>query len=174
MVTEHPDHLKEAGGEFLSAITVKFNVSDPKTKSDGYEFGPRFVTVDANGNIDWNVKPNHYEPGTYEFYVMSLDAWGNSKNINELTPGDHIYGKMIMTIGQNGRDEMEFQLYLADLAEKFGCDQSSLKTIHAQFGRIGGQWVSCAGTSTGPIVGLALSLGVVVAAYGLKKRRKIM
>ncbi len=174
VVTEHPDHLKEAGGEFLSAITVKFNVSDPKTKSDGYEFGPRFVTVDANGNIDWNVKPNHYEPGTYEFYVMSLDAWGNSKNINELTPGDHIYGKMIMTIGQNGRDEMEFQLYLADLAEKFGCDQSSLKTIHAQFGRIGGQWVSCAGTSTGPIVGLALSLGVVVAAYGLKKRRKIM
>ena len=61
-----------------------------------------------------------------------------------------------------------------ELAEKFGCDQSSLKTIHAQFGRIGGQWVSCAGTSTGPIVGLALSLGVVVVAYGLKKRRKIM
>lgn len=174
VVTEHPDHLKEAGGEFLSAITIKFNVSDPKTKSNGYEFGPRFVMVDAEGNIDWNVKPRHYKPGTYEFYVMSLDAWGNSKNINELTPGDHIYGKMIMTIGENGRDEMEFQLYLADLAEKFGCDQSSLKTIHAKFGRIGGQWVSCAGTSTGPIVGLALSLGVVVAAYGLKKRRKVM
>ena len=73
-----PEHLNEAGGEFTQAVTFKFN--------DSYNqvLYPRFVTVDEQGNINWNPKRDRLSDGTYEFYMFDTSAWGTSKNINEL------------------------------------------------------------------------------------------
>ena len=99
--TVMPEHLNEAGGEFTQAVTFKFN--------DSYNqvLYPRFVTVDEQGNINWNPKRDGLSDGTYEFYMFDTSAWGTSKNINELNDADICYGKMIVTVGSN-RDECEF------------------------------------------------------------------
>ena len=87
-------------------------------------FYPRFVTVDANGTIDWNPRRAGLPEGTYEYHIVSRDAWGQSQNISNLQEMDQIYGKMIMTIGTNGKDEMEYYLELPMIAKKLGVDET--------------------------------------------------
>ena len=154
-----PEHLNEAGGEFTQAVTFKFN--------DSYNqvLYPRFVTVDEQGNINWNAKLGGLSEGTYEFYMFDTSAWGTSKNINELNDADICYGKMAVTVGSN-RDECEFYFDLEKVAQKLGCDASDFKQISAQFGRLGQQWINTAGASSGAWFGLficiAATCGVVV------------
>lgn len=154
-----PEHLNEAGGEFTQAVTFKFN--------DSYNqvLYPRFVTVDEQGNINWNAKLGGLSEGTYEFYMFDTSAWGTSKNINELNDADICYGKMTVTVGSN-RDECEFYFDLEKVAQKLGCDASDFKQISAQFGRLGQQWINTAGASSGAWLGLficiAATCGVVV------------
>lgn len=49
--------------------------------------------------------------------------------------------------------------------------QSDMKTFHVNYVRIGPQWISCGGTSTGPILGILLCLAVVVIAQVYRKKR---
>ena len=133
-------------------------------------FYPRFVTVDANGNINWNPQLAGLPEGTYEYYIASTDAWHTSANINNLNEMDQMYGKMMMTVGKDGKDEMEFYLELPKIAKKLGVDETDLKEIAAQFGRIGQQWIYTAGTSTGPIVGVGLCILTAGLILWYKKR----
>lgn len=175
VVTGMPQHLQEAGQEFTEAITIAFNQSQEKLANGTYDqkmaFYPRFVTVDASGNINWNPKLSGLPEGTYEFYIASTDAWHTSQNINNLNEMDLLYGKMMMTIAKDGKDEMEFYLELPMVAKKLGVDETDLKEIAAQFGRIGQQWIFTAGTSTGPIVGVVLCVAAVGAVFWYRKRK---
>lgn len=167
VVTEHPDHLEEGGGEFAYAVSITFNGNrdyDPNSN-----FYPRLVAVDGNGNINWN--PTFpLGKGTYEFYLASTDTWATSTNINDLHEPDQLYGRMIMTIGDD-KDECEFIVDLKLLAEKFGCDASDFKLIEAQFGRIGQEWISTAGSSSGAWLGIGLSVAAVGAVLYWRKKR---
>ena len=175
VVTNMPQHLQEAGQEYTEAITIAFNQSQEKLNSGTYDkkmaFYPRFVTVDASGNINWNPKPSGLPEGTYEYYIASLDAWHTSTNINNLNEMDLLYGKMMMTIAKDGKDEMEFYLDLPMVAKKLGVGETDLKQIAAQFGRIGQQWIYTAGTSTGPVVGVILCVAAVGVVFWYRKRR---
>lgn len=164
VVTNMQAHLNEAGGEFTSAVTVRFN--DEETTS----FYPRFVAVDENGNINWNPQLNGLSQGKYEFYIASSDAWGTSKNINELNKADTLYGKVTVSVG-GSQDEMEYYLNLVKIAEKFGCDSQELKVISAQYGRIGQEWVTTAGASTLPWLILMICL-IIVWVHLLRILRK--
>ena len=174
VVTNMPQHLQEAGGEFTSAITLAFNQSDSDLKSHSWNqqlaFYPRFVTVDTNGNINWNPQLSGLSEGSYEFHIASTDAWATSTNVNNLNDMDQLYGKMIITVGKDGKDEMEFYLELPMIARKLGVGETDLKHIAAQFGRIGQQWLYTAGTSTGPIVGVTLCIATVGLALWYKKK----
>lgn len=67
VVTTMPNHVdkeKDAGGEFMSAVTIKFNNNEKQV------FSPRLVSVDEAGNINWNTPNGGYEDGTYEFYIF--------------------------------------------------------------------------------------------------------
>ena len=125
--------------------------------------------VDGNGNINWDPQfplPN----GTYEFYLASQDAWHTSTNINDLNKMDQLYGKMIMTIGDD-KDECEFYLDYEMLAEKLHCDPSDFKLVEAQFGRIGQQWITTAGSSSGALRGIGLSVAVVGGVLFWRRKR---
>ncbi len=176
VVTTMPQHLQEAGQEFTEAITIAFNQSMDSLKSGSVDqsmvFYPRFVTVDANGTIDWNPRRAGLPEGTYEYHIVSRDAWGQSQNISNLQEMDQIYGKMIMTIGTNGKDEMEYYLELPMIAKKLGVDETSLKEIAAQYGRIGQEWIFTAGTSTGPVAGVAVCIATVGIVLWYKKKKK--
>ena len=174
VTTNMPQHLQEAGGEFTSAVTIAFNQKQSDLQNGTYDqkmaFYPRFVTVDANGNINWNPQLAGLPEGTYEYYIASTDAWHTSANINNLNEMDQMYGKMMMTVGKDGKDEMEFYLELPKIAKKLGVDETDLKEIAAQFGRIGQQWIYTAGTSTGPIVGVGLCILTAGLILWYKKR----
>lgn len=162
--TMMPEHLNEAGGEFTYALSIKFN--------DDYNqiIAPRFVTVDEQGNINWNPKTEDLSEGTYEFYMFDIGSWGTSKNINELNDADICYGKMTITVGSN-RDECEFYIDLDKAAQKFGCDVSDFKQISAQFGRIGQQWINTAGASSGAWLGLFICIAATCGVVVYKKKK---
>ena len=149
---------------FTQAVTFKFN--------DSYNqvLYPRFVTVDEQGNINWNPKSDGLSDGTYEFYMFDTSAWGTSKNINELNDADLCYGKMIVTVGSN-RDECEFYFDLDKVAQKLGCDVSDFKQISAQFGRLGQEWINTAGASSGAWLGLFICIAGTCGVVVYKKKK---
>ena len=162
--TMMPEHLNEAGGEFTYALSIKFN--------DDYNqiIAPRFVTVDEQGNINWNPKTEDLSEGTYEFYMFDIGSWGTSKNINELNDADICYGKMTITVGSN-RDECEFYFDIDKVAQKLGCDVSDFKQISAQFGRMGQQWINTAGASSGAWLGLFICIAATCGVVVYKKKK---
>ena len=145
-------------------MTFKFN--------DSYNqvLYPRFVTVDEQGNINWNPKRNGLSDGKYECYMFDTSAWGTSKNINELNDADICYGKMIVTVGSN-RDECEFYFDLDKVAQKLGCDVSDFKQISAQFGRLGQEWINTAGASSGAWLGLFICIAGTCGVVVYKKKK---
>lgn len=164
--TTMPAHLQEAGQELTEDITFRFNEEASK------DFYPRPIAVDGNGNINWDPERIHLPDGTYEFYLASTDAWHTSTNISDLNEKDQIYGRMMVTIDHSGIDQCEFELYVDKVAEKLGLDESELKTISAQFGRLGQQWVTIAGTSSGPWLGIALCIAAAAAGMVLGRRHR--
>ena len=172
VVTTMPNHVdkeKDAGGEFMSAVTIKFNNNEKQV------FSPRLVLVDEAGNINWNTPNGGYEDGTYEFYIFSThDAWNNAGNIYEDSinrENSEWYGKMTITVKNGVQDECEFYLDLEKVAKKFGCDASDFKRIDAQFGRLGQQWITTAGASSGAWLGLILCVGVTAGVLVYQKKK---
>ena len=174
VVTSMPAHLSEAGGEFASAVSLKLN------DDENLMLTPRFVAVDANGNIDWNPQTSGLAAGTYEFYLASTTTNGTSANINDLKDDDAIYGHAMVTIGAD-KDEMEYVIDIPTLAAHLhagggqdkaetSIDPSSITKFSAQYGRIGQEWVTTAGTSTAPVLGVGLCLAAVGGTYAYRRR----
>ena len=46
-----------------------------------------------------------------------------------------------------------------------------MKYIQAQYINIGTQWIETAGTSSGPVAGVVLSMSVVAGVFGYRKRK---
>ncbi len=176
VVTTMPQHLQEACGEFTAAVTVAFNQSPESLANGSYDqkmaFYPRFVTVDAGGDINWDPQLSGLSEGTYEFFIASADAWHTSANIGNLNEMDQMYGKMMVTVGRDGKDEMEFYLDLPMVAKKLGVDETALREISAQFGRIGQQWIYTAGTSTGAVAGVAVCMVAVGVGLWFQRKKK--
>ena len=164
VVTTMPEHLAEAGGEFMNAVTILFNNNWSQV------FYPRMETVAEDGSINWNTPKGGMADGTYEFYLFSTDAWHNSPSIYDANDMDKWYGKMIVTI-KDGKDECEFYLNLEKVAEKLNCDASDFKRIDAQFGRLGQQWITTAGASSGAWLGLILCVGVTAGVLVRQKKK---
>ena len=60
---------------------------------------------------------------------------------------------------------------LEKAAEKLNCDASDFKRIDAQFGRLGQQWITTAGASSGAWLGLILCVGVTAAVLVRQKKK---
>lgn len=166
--TTMPEHLKESGGEFLWSVTYNFG--------DNRILYPTFAEVDGDGTMHWYSGGATLPEGTHELYIFATDGWHNSTNINNLSAGDTNYGKVTVKVDKAGQvDEMESEIDLATVAKHFQCDTHDFKTIKAQFGRLGQEWIETAGTSTAPWLGTGIAIASVVAAlgiaYGIRRRR---
>ncbi len=174
VVTNMPAHLQEAGGEFTAAVTIRIN-SDKN-------FYPQFVAVDAAGNINYNAQILGLAPGTYEFYMIDSQGWKTATNISQFDESDDsneygnpyhnaVFGRMYVTVSPS-EDHMEYEVDLTTLAAKFGMEPDNIETLHGQWGRIGQQWVTTAGTPTGAGMGLFLCLSTTGIAYLAQRKRK--
>ena len=175
--TVYENHTEnDKGHEFTSGVTIRFN------GRDNLVFHPMNLTADANGNLNWNPQKENLPDGTYRFILADTNGWSGADSfptvksldeyINEWIQEDaqHFYGVMYVTV-KEGRDECEFYLDLAKIAKKLKIDETDMKTIEAQFINIGTQWLVIAGSSSGPVLGVALSCAAVLGVTGYRRRR---
>ncbi len=173
VVTYMQQHLAEAGGEYTSAVTIQVN------NDWGTSFYPEMVLVDGAGNINYTPQLSGLPQGSYEFYMIDSQGWKNATNISEWTDPNSpycgtnaVYGKMLINVGPS-KDDMEYWIDIPTLMAKFGMDAGDAKVLSAQYGRIGQQWVTTAGTSSGPIVGVVLCMSVVACSMIRKRRMEV-
>ena len=179
VVTNMSAHLKEAGGEFTAAVTIRFNEDENKS------FWPQFVAVDADGTINYQPTLKGLAPGTYEFYMIDSQGWKTATNISQFEEAANeeennaygnkyhnaVFGRMYVTVGSS-EDNMEYEADLSVLARRFGMEADEIRTVSGQWGRIGQQWVHTAGTPTGAGVGLFLCLSTTGLAYIAQRKKK--
>lgn len=123
------------------------------------------IQPEKNGNIDWSTQVSRSE-GIH----TNLKAFIGYGNNNECD------SKVAYTVydaehkDNTPGDEVEFSLSLKRLAELTGIPADEMGTITIQNPNIGGQGVSIAGSSTGPVVGVLIAL-LLAAGYVAKKRK---
>lgn len=123
------------------------------------------IQPEKNGNIDWSTQVPRSE-GIH----TNLKAFIGYENNNECD------SKVAYTVydaehkDNTPGDEVEFSLSLKRLAELTGIPADEMGTITIQNPNIGGQGVSIAGSSTGPVVGVLIAL-LLAAGYVAKKRK---
>lgn len=171
--TQMKAHLEANGGDLTNAVSVLVN--------DDWNNAlyMRLVAVDSEGNINWNPQKDGLDNGSYEYYIFATDAWGTSTNISELNSADVCYGKATVLVA-DGEQSMEWYVDTAKLAQRYNIETTDVKTVSAQYGRIGQQMVNGtianpkntvtnAGTSTGPIGSAALCMLSAFAPFIKKK-----
>ncbi|RKM62405.1 hypothetical protein D6855_03035 [Butyrivibrio sp. CB08] len=163
--TQMDAHLSERGGEFTQAVRIAVNNDWDWNKT----LEMRLVTVDSNGNINWNPQRQGLPDGSYEYYIFATNAWGSSKNINELVPADVCYGKTTINISGT-EQEMEWYVNTVKLAERYGIDATDVKVVSTKYLRIGNQEVTCAGTSSGPWGGAAMCMLSAFVPFVIRKK----
>ncbi len=161
-------HSNQKGGEFRS-VTFALNTQDMNNPVSDFEW--RLVAVDSNGNINWNPQLDNLSPGVYEFYISATSAWGSAANISNADKNNPLLGKVSMAIGEDGKDEMEFYMELDKVAEYRNMNAGDIKTFQNHYNGLGNNWVSAAGTSSGPVMGVVISMAVAGAVIIFKRKR---
>ncbi|MBR1669925.1 MAG: hypothetical protein IJ695_04430 [Butyrivibrio sp.] len=160
--TSMPAHLEAAGGDLTNGVSVLVNEDWSKA------LYMRLVAVDSEGNINWNPQKDGLDNGSYEYYIFATDAWGTSTNISALYDADVCYGKATVNISET-KETMEWYVDTVKLAQRYGLDVTDVKMVSTQYGEIGQQLVTTAGSSTGPIGNAALCMLSAFAPFIKKK-----
>lgn len=149
----HVKYIRQNNNIVFQPFTLRFNQDSTK------EMNFRLISKDANGKYT-GANISNLAQGTYEFYLGDVNGW--QPEAYEGTGEEYpIYGSIYVTIG-GYYQEMEFDVNLEKVAEKLGLDVNEMQVIQAQYINIGTEWVTSAGTSTGPVAGIVLSCGAVV------------
>lgn len=156
--------------------TSYMRVQYMEIKINGNRYVLQVLPVDKEGNIDWTVQTDSLSEGIHtNFGVFLSDIPGASTYANNLN------GQVALTIYDSRHsedtpgDEIEFSMSYERIEELLGIKQSEIRTVELYNPNIGNQWMVSVGTSSGPLLGVAIS---ITAAGGLfyilsrKKRRK--
>ena len=159
------NHVNCPNGETgFGNIDLRFNGNDNmilylslvEAKADG-----TFVKDNATNG-------KNLAPGNYVFYLRDVDSQSSSLNIYD--EDADIYGKVMVTVSEN-QAQMEYKFDLAKAAEHFGLDTNELHMIQARYINLGTRWISHAGSSTAPVIGISLSCAAVLAVLFIRKKR---
>lgn len=165
--TSNSDHLSENGYGF-GEFNVMINNDSSKTQM------VTAVLANADGTLDWNAsKTTTLANGTYTFYLFKTNGWGNTTSLDNVSSGDTIYGKMVVTINGD-KDQMEYSLDLATFAQQYNLSANDIGTCSVLYHRLGNKWLSCAGTSTDPLLGSMLCVIPTGLIFFWKKKKNPM
>ena len=168
VVTNLPEHTQRAGGEFSYGVMM-FNSANPSTDwGNQQQFGWKLFTLDDNGNVI-NANVNNLSPGTHRFYVTNVSS--GASRVDDPYNKLYIFGEMVITVGQGDSDNMEFCLDTKEIADYFKLSAGDLRIASVHYTGIGNEWVTVAGTSSGPVLGVILSMAVAGAALIYKRKR---
>lgn len=123
------------------------------------------IQPEKNGNIDWGTQVSRSE-GIHTNLKVFIGYGNNNECDSKVAYTVYDAEHKDNTPG----DEVEFSLSLKRLAELTGIPADEMGTITIQNPNIGGQGVSIAGSSTGPLVGVLIAL-LLAAGYVAKKRK---
>lgn len=123
------------------------------------------IQPEQNGNIDWSTQVPRSE-GIHTNLKVFIGYGNNNECDSKVAYTVYDAEHKDNTPG----DEVEFSLSLKRLAELTGIPADEMGTIMIQNPNIGGQGVSIAGSSTGPVVGVLIAL-LLAAGYVAKKRK---
>lgn len=156
-IASHSNRMK------FQPFTLRFN------GKKGKSLDICLVAVDKDGNINYDPKLSDLQIGkTYEFYLFDRQAGTDTKNIADKNVP--IFGQMHYTPGASS-DETEYKVDLEKVAEYLHMNVTDMKLIEANYVNIGDEWVSIAGTSTGPLLGMSLCGLSVLAVFGYRRRK---
>lgn len=155
-------HKTTDGRNEFAPFTLRANNNDKTSISF------RLVKVDRDGNIDWEPKLTNLSEGNHEFTLVDIGSWTTYKNVSD--DGFIDYGKITISAGST-YDEMEYEVDMKKLAKKFELDVNEMKVVQANYVNIGNEWVTYAGTSTGPFLGVAVSCLTVAGVFLYRKRK---
>ena len=137
---------------------------------------PRMVmftlrTVDASGNVNRNSQAVGLGEGDYEFHIFD-NAHADTDNAYE-----YDCGRAYVHVYKTGRAQIEYRINIAKVVSmvnesSWNIKQSDIKMYHMKYINIGPQWVSSAGASSGPILGIVLCILSVILAQVYTKRHK--
>lgn len=123
------------------------------------------IQPEKNGNIDWGTQVPRSE-GIHTNLKVFIGYGNNNECDSQVAYTVYDAEHKDDTPG----DEVEFSLSLKRLAELTDIPADEMGTITIQNPNIGGQGVSIAGSSTGPVVGVMIAL-LLAAGYVAKKRK---
>lgn len=144
---------------------------------------PRMVaftlrTVDASGNVNWDSQAIGLGEGDYEFHIFD-NAHVRNTNSDKNDYDKYDFGRAYVHVYETGRAQIEYRIDIAKLVSvvneypySWNIKQSDIKMYHMKYINIGDKWVSSAGASSGPILGIVLCILSVILAQVYTKRHK--
>jgi uncharacterized protein (TIGR04145 family) len=109
--------------------------------------------------------------GTDHYYLVDVGAPISLKNtkINSPEMKGHVYGEIWITAGNKNYEgnnvEAEFELYPDTIMKHYGLDEHSLRSVQTKFQDLGNQKLTTEGASSGPVLGIILSLLTLAMGY---------
>ena len=112
-----------------------------------------------------------------------MRGWYGSCTLTELEDegyGNKILGHAYIRMGSSDDTELEYEIDLEKLSSYISTSNSTpyemsvtdMKTIQAKYQNIGDQWVTIAGTSSGPVVGVVLCISTVACVLAYRRRKQ--
>lgn len=135
------------------------------------------VEVSDNGKI---IKSDdgQINAGTKHYYLVDVSSpisMGNTK-IDSSTMNGYVYGEIWITAGNQNYEgknvEAEFELYPKAIQDHYKLDEHSLRSVQARFQDLGNQKLTTQGASSGPIIGIILSLITIAIGYLYVQRKR--
>lgn len=140
--------LDDSGLE--NGVVLRFN------EEDSQQLTLRLAAAAESGVVAWNPQLSPLEDGTYVFYLMDESVEEGLTTLHDLQTQGNILGKLYVTV-EDGAAQCEFEVGLQETAALLGLEQGDLKTAACRLARLGEQWATLAGASTGPVFGVLLS-----------------
>lgn len=132
---------------------------------NGQRYQVEILHGDENG-VDWS-KPNPTQEGLYRDMRVYLQKGNRIELDSEVALRIYDSNHASDTPG----DEIEFSISLSKLAQSIGIAEDQFGVITVYNPNLGNEGVSVAGSSTAPMVGIALCVAVVVGVSLYKRKR---
>ncbi len=155
-------------------FTSHIRVDYMELKINGTRYILKVLPVDEAGNYDSN-RENQIQSlgeGIYTDYGVFLCDVPNAQNYD-----NNMNGQAAITIYANPRteqtlgDEVEFSMSYDRLEELTGIKRSEIRKVELYNPHLGDQWITCVGTSSGPLIGVGISVVAAIGLYYVLTRR---